>query len=269
MLHPRDADYSQCNAISPECPLSETTYGYRPSLGASVSFVTIFSICCVLQLAFGLRYKTYPYMIAAVIGTFGEAVGYGGRILMHKNPWSTPGFEMQICCLVLAPSFLAACIYLTFKHATRYCGEQYSRLKPKFYTWYFIGGDFGSIILQAIGGGTAAAGGHKHPKVANVGDHIIVAGIAFQLVVMTIAGLFIAEFWWRLKHNKPFPRGKVESDQTPGSLSQEEKSARQGVSGETAMAQVSGGPGIEKKIKIFVGAIAFAFLVIYIRCIYR
>jgi len=270
MLQARYADYKNCNAVSPACPLSATTYGYVPNLAASVGFVVIFGLCCVLQLALGVRYKTYPYMIAAVIGMFGETVGYGGRIIMHKNAWSTPGFEMQICCLVLAPSFLAACIYLTLKHVTRYCGEQYSRLKPKWYTWYFIGGDFGSIVLQAIGGGTAAAGGHQHPKVANVGDHIIVAGIAFQLVVMSIAACLIGEFYWRLKHNKPFVKAKVASSQgSATNRSEEEKGAGQDVAEETAMAQVSGGPGVDTKFKIFIAAIAFGFITIYIRCIYR
>ncbi len=50
-------------------------------------------------------------MLTMTIATFGEAVGYGGRIMMHKNPWDRNGFKTQICCLVLAPSFLAAGIY--------------------------------------------------------------------------------------------------------------------------------------------------------------
>jgi len=274
MLQARYADYSNCDAVSPECPLDATTYGYVPNLAAAVAFLTIFAVCCVLQIILGIRYKTYPYMIAAVIGMFGEAVGYGGRVLMHGNAWSTPGFEMQICCLVLSPSFLAACIYLTLKYVTRYCGEQYSRLKPRLYTWYFIGGDFGSIVLQAIGGGTAAAGGHQHPKVANTGDHIIVAGIAFQLVVMSIAAAFIAEFYWRLKHNKPFMTKSQVAPSPPASannFSDQEKAAGHGIvpNEELAVAQASGGPGVDTKFKIFIAAIAFAFLAIFIRCIYR
>jgi len=200
---------------------------------------------------------------------FGEAVGYGGRIMMHTNPWSTPGFEMQICCLILAPSFLAACIYLTLKHVTRYCGEEYSRLKPRSYTWYFIGGDFGSIVLQALGGGIAAAGGHQHPKVANVGDHIIIAGIAFQLVVMTIAAVFIAEFYWRLRNRKPFIRKAATPSEASVSGSEGEKTAGGEEAGEVAVSRASGGPGVDKKFHMFISAIGFAFLMIYIRCIYR
>ena len=262
------ADYKNCTEISPECPLWATTYGYYPSLAASIAFIIIFGLCCILQLVLGFRYKTYPYMIAAVIGTFGEAVGYGGRVMMHKNPWSTPGFEMQICCLVLAPSFLAACIYLTFKHITRYCGEQYSRLKPVRYTWFFIGGDFGSIILQAIGGGVAAAGGHAHPNVANTGDHIIVVGIAFQAVTMAVAAALIAEFSWRLRNRKPFSN-KVASNPASTAGAEEEKVAGTPDSQEVAVTRAAGGAGADRKFKIFCFAIAFAWLVIFIRCIYR
>ncbi|KAJ5618140.1 hypothetical protein N7537_003254 [Penicillium hordei] len=39
-----------------------------------------------------------------------EAAGYMGRILMHDNPWSTSGFRLQIFCLILAPTFIAAAL---------------------------------------------------------------------------------------------------------------------------------------------------------------
>lgn len=30
-------------------------------------------------------------------------LGYVGRILLHANPFDDTGFEMQICCLIIAP----------------------------------------------------------------------------------------------------------------------------------------------------------------------
>lgn len=267
------ADYQTCSAVSPSCPVSATTYGYYPSSGASIAFIVIFSLTCIAQLFLGLRYKTYPYMIAAVIGTFGEAVGYGGRLMMHKNPWDSAGFKMQICCIVLAPSFLAACIYLTLKHVVRYCGEQYSRLRPVRYTWFFIGGDFGSIVLQAIGGGVASAGDDNN-NVAETGNHLIIAGIAFQVVVMVICALVIGEFYWRLKNQRPVKRRQAATKEnlpSPAGSGDEEVAPApvEKRPSEISVSKNAGGPGVDKKFKIFIWAIAFAFITILTRCIYR
>ena len=39
--------------------------------------------------------------------THGE-IGYVGRILLHNNVWDNTGFDMQICCLIIAPVSLSA-----------------------------------------------------------------------------------------------------------------------------------------------------------------
>ncbi|KAL9114930.1 MAG: hypothetical protein Q9227_001173 [Pyrenula ochraceoflavens] len=263
------ADYRNCNAVSPECPVGATTYGYYPNLPASIVYITVFGLCCLLQLCLGTRYKTYPYMIGAAIGTFGEAIGYGGRVMMHKNPWSSDGFKIQICCLVLAPSFLAASVYLTLKWVVRHCGEQYSRLKPTTYTWAFISGDFGSIVLQAIGGGVAAAGGHEHPDVANTGDHIILAGIGFQIFTMIVCAAVVGEYYWRLKSNRPV-RAK-DASSGPPSGSDEPSPEDPEKHGDEANATVkSERLSVDpKKFRVFLWAVGFAFLTIFIRCVYR
>ena len=141
-----------CTEVTPNCPIELTTYGYRPNLAVNSFFVGLFGLLCILQIVFGTSRRTWTYMLAVVIATFGETVGYGGRVMMHDNPWDRNGFKMQICCLVLAPSFLAAGIYLTLKHMVLYCGQEHSRLKARLYPWIFVGCDFGSICLQAIGG---------------------------------------------------------------------------------------------------------------------
>ena len=59
--------------------------------------------------------------------------------MLNDNPWSDSGFRLQVVCLVIAPSFIAASIYLTVRHLILYYGPEYSRLKPRLYTWVFIG----------------------------------------------------------------------------------------------------------------------------------
>lgn len=105
--------YDDCLNVTAQCPVNETIYGYYPSLGANAFFIAIFAICLVAQSYLGLRYKTWTYLIALFFGCLGEVIGYAGRIILHNNPWDGTGFNMQICCLIIAPAFITAGIYLT------------------------------------------------------------------------------------------------------------------------------------------------------------
>jgi RTA1 like protein len=241
-----------CTEVSPQCPLEWTTYGYYPNLTVNTFFIALFGSLCLLQIGVGTLRRTWTYMLALVIATFGEAVGYGGRIMMHKNPWDRNGFKTQICCLVLAPTFLAAGIYLTLKHMVLYCGPEHSRLKPRLYPWIFIGCDFGSIVLQAIGGGTAAAAGDRdsNPKLLHAGDALIVTGIAFQVATMAACGLLMIDYFRR------FRKARKASSSSNGDYGSEWEKNRTD-------------PKIRRNFRVFCYAIAGSFVAIFIRCIYR
>lgn len=248
--------YDFCTSVTPDCPVSGTLYGYYPNLGVNAFFAALFGILLVAQLLIGTYTRTWTYMLAAGLGIFGEMVGYIGRLVMRNNPWAQPGFETQICCLVLAPSFLAAGIYLTLKHMVLYCGPEYSRLKAKWYPWIFIGSDLGSIIVQAIGGGVAASANHGNiynKKLLDAGDALIIAGIALQSVTMFVCGSLIFDFF--LRRRKGRTAGKVETEGTT-SLDAPEL---------TNDAHVKS----PLRFRIFCWAIGFATLAILIRCIYR
>jgi hypothetical protein len=169
---------------------------------------------------------------------------------MHNNPWSQAGFKTQICCLVLAPSFLAAGIYVTLKHLVIYCGPEHSRLKPRLIPWIFIGCDFGSIVLQAIGGGTAAAAGNhgQNKKLLDAGDALIVAGIAFQVATMAVCGVFMLDYFIRF---------------------QRAKKAKSAAHLESEYEKNTADPKTSRNFRIFCFAIGLAFLTIFIRCVYR
>jgi hypothetical protein len=131
---------------------------------------------------------------------------------MHNNPWSDTGFRIQIVCLILSPSFLAAGIYLTLKHIVLALGPESSRLKPRLYTWIFISCDAFSIILQAVGGGVAASGSGN---LINIGNSIMIAGIAFQVATMFICLCLAADFAVRLGKKAKMAKGtRLERVQT-------------------------------------------------------
>lgn len=248
--------YDFCTEVTPDCPVSGTLYGYVPNLGVNAFFAALFGILLVAQLIIGTWTRTWTFMLAVGLGVFGEMVGYIGRLGMRKNPWAQPGFETQICCLVLAPSFLAAGIYLTLKHMVIYCGPEYSRLKAKWYPWIFIGSDLGSIIVQAIGGGVAASANHGNiynKSLLNAGDALIIAGIALQSVTMFVCGSLILDFF--LRRRKARTAGKAE---TEGTTSVEATELTNDLHVKSPL-----------RFRIFCWAIGFAFITILTRCIYR
>jgi len=223
----------RCDSLSPACPVSRSVYGYLPNIPGNAIFCAIFFICTLVQLYFGIRHKLRSFTIALVVGCFGEGLGYVGRIMMHSNPFGA-SFKIQICCLVLAPSFLAAGIYLSLKHLVLHLGVEKSRIKPNWYPPIFIGCDVFSILLQAGGGGAAAA---ETPKLVQIGDKMIVAGISFQIATMTICGALAIDYalrTWRAA----------------------KKSGINPLKGQS-------------KLQKFVISTSFAFVFIYIRCVYR
>ncbi|KAF2731130.1 RTA1-domain-containing protein [Polyplosphaeria fusca] len=241
--------YRTCHEVSPSCPLAGTTYGYYPELGPNAFFLALFALLFLWSLGVGIWSKTWTYTLALGGGTLLEALGYLGRVLMHNNPWNKQGFEMQICCLVLGPSFVAAAIYLTLKHFVIYCGQEHSILKARLYPWIFVGCDFASIVLQAIGGGVAAGGGSSdNINIVNVGNNLILTGIAFQVATMTACGLLVVTYLWRYRSARA------------RRLASTEKSAFQS-SRDNGM--------VSTKLYVFGSMVVLAYFTVLIRCIYR
>ena len=241
-----------CSQIGPECPVELTIYGYYPNLTVNSFFAALFGLLCLLQLGIGTIRRTWTYMVVMVIATLGEAVGYGGRLMMHENPWSRAGMRTQICCLVLAPSFLAAGVYVTLKHVVLYCGPEHSKLKARLYPWIFIGFDLASIVLQAMGGGIAASASDKpnNRKLVDTGNGLIVAGIASQVATMAVCAVFMIDYFRR------FYRAKKSSSTASNELGSEwEKN--------------SSHPNARRNFRIFCYSMGLSFTTIFIRCIYR
>ena len=84
------------NCTLSACPVEQSVYGYRPSIGASAALIALYAVAMVIHLALGFRNKTWFFMSAMVLGCIDEAIGYAGRILLWQNPWGHSGFILQI-----------------------------------------------------------------------------------------------------------------------------------------------------------------------------
>ena len=237
--------FANCTQISAACPVEATTYGYVPNLTANAVLLVVFGLCGILQLSLGIYYRAWSFTTALAIGCFMELVGYVGRLQMHANVWGPSGFQVQIVCLILAPSFIAAGVYLSLKYIIMFLGPEHSRIPPKFYTWIFITFDVLSIAVQAIGGGLAGAAGNNL-SLLNTGNNLMIGGIAIQVVTMAACGLLAIDFVIRYRRSNSQRRAVSYENDT----------------GRLHIAQL-------RKAHTFMVVEIFAYIFIIIRCIYR
>ncbi|KAF8860036.1 RTA1-domain-containing protein [Acephala macrosclerotiorum] len=226
-----------CTSVTPDCPVGATIYGYTPNLGANAFFCGFFGLFLAANALLPFKYKTWTYGSIIVVGALREVLGYAGRIIMHSNVWSNTGFEIQICCLILAPSFFAAALYLTLKDMVRAIGPQDSPIKPILYPWIFISCDLLSLILQGAGGGVAASA--NTTKTSADGGHIMLAGIVFQVATFTFLYVLLLLYTKNLRQNRH-------------TMTAEGRAVLH-----------------DRKFKIFAWGMFIASVAIYLRCIYR
>lgn len=130
---------------------------------------------------------------------------------MHGNVWSKTGFQVQICCIIIAPTFICAAIYLTLKHVSLALSPEISRIPPRFYPRVFLPADLTCLVIQAIGGGVAAAAPRDDPGKAESGNRLIVAGVALQVAVLAAFGVMGLDYWVRVRGY--MLRGEAEREQ--------------------------------------------------------
>jgi hypothetical protein len=158
--------------------------------------------------------------------------------MMYNNVFDDNGFTIQICCLIIAPAFVTAGIYLTLKHFVINFGEGWSRLPPVWYTRIFITGDIFSLVLQGAGGGLASTA-DPGSKLQDVGTDLMIAGVIFQVVILAVFGYFLTEYTLRTYRRRDQLSSK--------SLALFHKTS----------------------FRCFVGAIIVAYFTIFVRCVYR
>ena len=150
---------------------------------------------------------------------------------------------MQIICLTIAPAFIAAGLYLTLSRIVITFGPENSRLKPLSYPRIFIPCDVASLLLQAAGGGIASAASNQN-KSPDVGDHIMVAGLAFQVLTLAVFICLCTDFTVRtIRRMKNMGHAALDPSH----------------------ARLRG----SVMFRSFVVALAFATLCIFIRSVYR
>ncbi|CAI7580593.1 unnamed protein product [Penicillium glandicola] len=171
----------------------DTSYGYIPSLGAGIAFCTLFGLSMILHTV-QLTWKKQWWASVFSIGCLVEVIGWAGRTWSAKCPYNSTAFLMQISTLIIAPTFFTAGIYILLGRFIQLLGRESSFIKPSLYLWIFCTCDVVSLVIQAIGGGMASGEADKVGGDTATGTHIMVAGIVFQLVSITIFVVCAVDF---------------------------------------------------------------------------
>lgn len=145
--------------------------------------------------------------------------------------------------LTIAPALLTAGIYLCLGRVIVAIGSENSRLKPKMYTYIFVGCDVLSLVLQAIGGGMAATA--RDSKGSRRGVDIMIAGLISQVITMTLFLALWCDFALRTRRAR-----------LSGSLSRTQP-------------QLYDQLRSNKNFNLFQWSLFAATILIYVRCIYR
>ena len=171
-------------------------------------------------------------------------LGYAGRVQLHANPCNGDAFKTQIVAIVLGPTIICIGLYLTLKHIANSINPALSRIPPRWFPLIFVVSDVSCLVVQAAGGGVAAAAttdGKRDVNLLTAGNRAIIAGICLQVVVLAGFGLVAGDYLIR---------------------------ARKWVHGGSA---TGGGLALwnTRHFKVFLYAIGGAYSAVTIRCIYR
>jgi hypothetical protein len=163
-------------------------FHYDPSKVAAIIFAAAFGLSSIFHIFQLFRRRTW-YFIPFVIGGLLELIGYIGRIMAAgQTPnWTLTPYIIQSLCLLIAPAFFAASIYMILGRIIQLVdGEVHSIIRARWLTKIFVAGDVISFLAQSSGGGMLAKA--KAKKDVDLGENIITGGLGIQVLFF---GLFI------------------------------------------------------------------------------
>ncbi|KAK4124298.1 hypothetical protein N657DRAFT_655585 [Parathielavia appendiculata] len=131
------------------CAVEISVYGYRPSLAANITFISMYTIAPVIQAYLRIRWKQWWYV----------------SLMMYYNPFSFAAFVIQIICVTTEPVYYFAAIYITLAHGAQ------------LFYYIFIPCDILSLVLQAAGGALSTTRADSN----QVSVNFALAGLAFPV----------------------------------------------------------------------------------------
>ncbi|KAM3072126.1 hypothetical protein ACMFMF_007520 [Clarireedia jacksonii] len=195
--------YANCNKVSDTCPVSDTVFGYTPSLAINATLLALFSLVIVAQVMKGTHYRTWTFMTAMLLGSACLVAGYAGRIMMAQNAWSHAGFVLQNFGLTVGPAFFADSMYLTFVDIIETYTPTASRIDARIYPTIASTCTFLSLFLLTIGSlmSSTSIVNILSPSALRTGTTVTLVGLVLQLLTMLFFGIMCVDYHYRVRRN--------------------------------------------------------------------
>ena len=174
-------------------------YGYTPRLSVAAFAAAWFLVLLLVHLVFTVRARAW-WFITTPIGLVLEIVGYIARSLSaKKDPYNLLFFILNYFFIVTAPVFLAASIYAVLSVLLKRLGRSNLLvISPKVILYFFITCDVVSTAVQVTGAALIGVS-ESHRKDPTTANHILLAGLACQVVSMGVFVLLVATFFIRAR----------------------------------------------------------------------
>ncbi|KAH7123151.1 RTA1 like protein-domain-containing protein [Dactylonectria macrodidyma] len=190
-------------------------YHYDPSFAGAVIFALSFGAVSIRHLQLIFKTRTWAF-IPFFIGCLFETVGYGARAYSARQTpdWSLIPYIMQSMLILLGPALFAASIYMVLGRLIRVLdGQEYSLIRVRWLTKFFLLGDILSIFGQSGGGGILASANSDSSM--KLGNNVILLGLAIQLIFFGFFIIVTAVFHVRVLQ-RPTPRSQATSSPWKG-----------------------------------------------------
>ncbi|KAI0137926.1 RTA1-domain-containing protein [Hypoxylon sp. NC0597] len=174
-------------ASSPDCASSNCSrvfLTHEPSLAGNVVFLALFAVLIPFTLALGIKYKSSIFATAVAAGLALEVVGYVGRVLLNNDPIDRSDFILFLIGTILGPTLICGAVFLIMPKVVVVYGEEYRSWRPVWYSFLFYALTALSLTLELAGGLVSTI--RDDPGQTNPGVHVLVAGLAIQLIALLI-----------------------------------------------------------------------------------
>ncbi|KAF9041080.1 RTA1-domain-containing protein [Hymenopellis radicata] len=229
----------------------ESQYGYTPTRNVCLILLVLFSVSTLLHTGQAIRYRMLWPIPTILLAGLLEIAGWAGRFWSSFDDTKDSPFMLQIVTTIIGPTPFLAANFIIFGAIVRIMGQGYSRLSPRYYSIIFVSCDVISLVVQGAGGGIAASGNTLED--ANMGGNIMLGGIVFQLVVMTLFLLLAGEFFYRFFTDSPIAGRDFARVDSVGSH----------------VTLTNSGYRLSSKMRLMLVALFFNTACLYIRAVYR
>ncbi|KAJ3250082.1 hypothetical protein HK103_004090, partial [Boothiomyces macroporosus] len=166
-----------------------TAFGEKPNKNLAYMASCVNFIIGFAHLYLSVRYKA-KFMIALILGTFFEGLGYATRIGSINNPFDIGMFAGQQSLIVISPVFICATQYVILGKLINCVDSKLSPIPPKWIASLFVSSDILSFIIQGAGSGVLLSS----PSLFDTGLKLLMVGLVIQAIsfvaYLGIAGVF-------------------------------------------------------------------------------